>query len=153
VSSTTGMEGLTEVGVFVHVDTEMQSALSLRSSEVKTQVELYLRKVPGLAVTDSIAGPIVSVGVEGLLGKHKDGSVAGFFSGHVIVELTQPALIARPPRVLSLDDASTWQSIRHGHGPAGSRGRNDVRDMVNRLLDEFQNEYLKANPEVKPQAP
>ncbi len=153
VYSTTGMEGLTEVGVSVEdMKPEFCRFISLSKQDIRTQTELYLRRVPGLRVTDDPLtpdsyGPRVYVRITGMVRQSVSGTDLGY-AANVELQLHQPALVPRHPKAVWLKAATTWETgyILSGGGPGGA---DHVRGALRQRLDNFQNEYLKANPDVK----
>jgi len=144
-----GMEGITEVYVLVEgINQEWKTDLAISEGEIKTQVELYLRKVPGLRVTDDLTAPTVYVQVTGDTIHEPSGRKMGQ-AAWIELRLMDRVVVARGNRMLVVRAASIWETGTLLRGPGGFEQRKDVEDTIVRLLDAFQNGYLKANPQGK----
>jgi len=140
-----GMEGLAEVRVAVApMDPEFCRFLSINQHELQTQTELYLRRVPGIRVTSDPA-PYIYVRVTGLVQQSVGGYPMGY-AASVDLDLRQAGGVYRTRTKVLVMEVSTW---RRGYLITGGQkdGAQFVREVLERLLDDFQNEYLKANPQ------
>jgi hypothetical protein len=144
VFSESGMEGLREVRVVVaEIDDRLEHRLNMSDQKVMCCVERYLREIPGLTVSDS-SSAYVYVAITGFA---HDGP-----TGHVRLDLVQRAYVHRShpgsgEKVLVVP-AATWSGGRVFTQP-GMVGNTMMMVALRTTLDEFQNEYLKANPDVK----
>ena len=159
-----GLEGLREVRVLVEGFDADDSRWGVSESAIQTQVELYLRHVTGLDVIgDGNGGSALRprLYVKGDLCAHTVGGTEIGSCGHISLDLKQQVTLHRlwPDWEQRLDAglpiwdsyslwATTWHKVwlLPVSGPAGDR----VRTSLALKLDRFHNEYLKANPDIKP---
>jgi len=95
--------------------------------------------------------PRLYVTINGGIVSSSDGMHRVWCAFNVSLKLKQLAVIGgRPPHAL-WGLATTWDGGSVTQGAAGALGlRRTIERAIATLLDEFQNEYLKANPDVNP---
>lgn len=148
VYSSAGMERLAEVTVLVaDMNPEFCQFVGVSKQDIRTQTELYLRRVPGLRMTDNIVAPCVWVNITGMVKHSVDGAPLGYVA-NVGLELRQTAIVYRYPKQLWLSGATTWDAS-YVISSRRSEGAEHVRSSLRDLLDQFQNEYLRANPQIR----
>ena len=152
--SSYGMEGLRDVQVVVEdIDGEFERTMSVSRERVQTQTELYLRKIPEVKVSDSAKlCPYVYININATVvdGPH---NLSGG-QGSILVALVQPAMLLRAvpttEQPIWVSSAATWWNGTIFQCTTGVDGGEHVLQCLTHLLDDFQNQYLKANPDVKP---
>jgi hypothetical protein len=95
-----------------------------------------------------VAQAKIVVMFDGVETRRKDAASPDGYAAGLKIGLLQSVYIPRGSRVLATEGL-TWQSGYTITGPIDSRQVSRVTDLMVNVLDEFQNKYLKANPQIK----
>ena len=153
--SMTGMEGLEFVTVLVETASFGGPVTSGVENQMKTQTELYLRGMPGLHVTDEARHTPAVLHVSLTCGDVKPapgGPPLGYIAS-LTLELRQAATLSRSESgsEVVVPEAVTWMDGYTITVDTSAHGLDDaVRRGLQQCLDKFRDEYLKANPDVRP---
>jgi len=109
----------------------------LTEEQVKTDVELQLRKV-GIRVDES-ASEFLYVSVQIL-----EAEAIDHFVYCLLVALRQPVTLIRDSSIFAI--AATWDRESFGIVPEDRAPRNNIRESIRNLVDNFLNDYLTVNP-------
>ncbi len=146
-----GLEGMRRICVRSEdLNEDFARYTGLTKARMVTKAELYLREVPGITVVDYVAGASDTVLLLGV--STPPVRVGKGYALAVEVLLKQDAYLERRhgQKPISVPLAVTWRTGGVATVPADSSGGDFVLRSIEGFLDEFQSEYLKANPDVKP---
>ena len=129
------LQGLHTIRVLVERLGPDGRRVGLTSQQIKTDVELQLRKV-GIRVDESVS-EFVYVNASIVEAENIEHFV---YSLEVAVE--QPVTLRRNSSFLT---ATTWDTGYVGIAPQG-RARNAIRENLRDLVNDFLNDYLAVNP-------
>ena len=145
-----GLEGIRRICVQSEdLNEDFARDTGLTKARMVTKAELYLRKVSGITVVDYVAGagdPVLLLGVS-----TPPIGVGRGYALAVEVLLKQAAYLERRhgQKPIWVPLAITWRTGGVATIPPDSGGGDFVLRSIEGFLDEFQREYLKANPDVK----
>jgi hypothetical protein len=151
----TGMEGLEFVTVLVETASFGGPAISTVEDQMKTQTDLYLQGMRGLRVTDEARHAPAVLHVSLTCGdvKTAPGEPQIGYSASLTLELRQAATLSRSKNgsEILIPEAITWMDGYTITVDTSAHGLDDaVRRGLQQCLDKFRDEYLKANPDVRP---
>ena len=109
----------------------------LTTDQIETDVELQLRKV-GITIDESVSEYLyVNANIMKL--ESRDSYIYG-----ISVAVWQPAYLRRDSSILTFG-AATWDKSTVGITP-GNFAKNNIREAIRELVDQFLNDYLSVNP-------
>ncbi len=156
IMSNSGMEGLTEVQIQVHLagPADWRELVDLDEAKLKKKIEDLLKDAPGLTLIEgqgSIRTPRILVIVVGHLIADPEGN-KDTSATNLSVSLSQPVSVRRPlpSGKPILATGTTWHRSLLITGLKDSM-RQRVDDKLCYLLDQFKGEHRRVNPLRKEQ--
>lgn len=140
--------GKPAVDVFVEVSGDTLSRTGLSEQQLKTEIELLLRKfdIP-LVKRGSLpktADLTLSLSVMGDEASYAGGRKAGLYYYHVECEISQSVRLTRNPSIKVIN-ATTWQPP-DTLGTVAKSPKATITNVVQDKTKAFINAYLEANP-------
>lgn len=146
------LKGLEDIEIYIYLSDTAQNYLS--EDQIKVDVELKIRSIaPELIIKDtsSAIGSYISLSINAFAPQGDD--VKGIIIYFTELTLDQYGWYRRIDTGLAgmvMGYGATWQTKR-GPGIVGANNFAEaIRSAVKDMIDEFLNDYLKANPRKKP---